>query len=561
MRNQAPHQRQVRVKKLSRTAGQSVLREDQLDSTEYHSLQANYNVETGVEKSEEKEYHLQAALAASGAAANEKDGEIPAPPAEESADIDYDSLYSLVFDKPATYIRFSQTVEECSGCQYDMTTEDDIFLTAYNQKRPAGSKCSEDDFEKIMEAFEETAENQAPFASVDNTVIPFETMESYLKSQVQPKVHAFTRDIYEFWKTRRQDSGNKALQPSLKFETHQDNDDGDPYVCFRRREVRQTRKTRARDTQSTDRLRKLRKELEEARSLVQLTSLREITKRDVLSVDRMVFEQRVKLKDTKVRLGIKTDDDDLINQKPQKRKLSDFPQIQRGLGAPLRLPGRSDGRPLDADLIQLKEVIEQKEALLRQEIEAKTEQHRKWNENFTDLTREPLSPVHGNSPDLGFRPVTTSWQLMTPPSSVTSESFDQPSPLLEKPEPFTFRYSSPPEEEDEPREQPAYRRRIGRCGRLWIDRRGMPSTARGGDDAVSDRWKYDHDDDDEQPVYEMDPYDTKALRFRATIPLPPHLLPQNQRPRQDPALLARANGAIPVNNRSIAVAPQSQAPT
>jgi enhancer of polycomb-like protein len=54
MRNQAPHQRQVRVKKLSRTAGQSVLREDQLDSTEYHSLQANYNVETGVEKSEEK---------------------------------------------------------------------------------------------------------------------------------------------------------------------------------------------------------------------------------------------------------------------------------------------------------------------------------------------------------------------------------------------------------------------------------------------------------------------------------------------------------------------------
>ena len=54
MRSQAPQQRQARVKKLSRTAGQSVLREDQLDSTEYHSLQANYNVETGVEKSEEK---------------------------------------------------------------------------------------------------------------------------------------------------------------------------------------------------------------------------------------------------------------------------------------------------------------------------------------------------------------------------------------------------------------------------------------------------------------------------------------------------------------------------
>jgi hypothetical protein len=36
---------------------------------------------------------------------------------------------------------------------------------------------------------------------------------------------------------------------------------------------------------------------------------------------------------------------------------------------------------------------------------------------------------------------------MTPPSSVTSETFDQLSPIQEKPEPFTFRYSSPPEED------------------------------------------------------------------------------------------------------------------
>lgn len=458
-----------------------------------------------------------------------------------------------------------------------MTTEDDAFLTVYNQKRPTGGKCSEDDFEKIMEVFEETAENQAPFASVDNTVIPFETMNSFLKQQVSPKLHAFAKDIYEFWKSRRQDTGNKPLQPSLKFETHQDNDDGDPYVCFRRREVRQTRKTRARDTQSADRLRKLRKELEEARGLVQLASLRETTKRDVLAADRTVFDQRAKLKDAKVRLGIKTDDEDLINQKvcwalrhfdgtmtnryqPQKRKLSEFPPMQRGVGAPMRLPGRSDGRPLDADLIQLKEVLDQKETLLRQEIEAKSEQHRKWNENFTDLTREPLSPVHGNNPDRGFRSVITSWQLLTPPSSVTSDSFDQPSSPKEKPEPITFRYNSP--EEDEPRGQPAYRRRIGRCGRLWIDRRGMSSAARGSDDdIVSDRWKYDQDDDDEQPVYEMDPYDTKALRFRATIPLPAHLLPQNQRPRQDNALPARTNSVHPTNNRNIAAAPQQSALT
>jgi len=488
--------------------------------------------------------------------------EIPAPPAQESANIDYDSLYPLVFDKPATYIRFSQTVEECTGCQYDMTTEDDAFLTAYNQKKSGGAKCSEDAFERIMEVFEETAENHTPLASIDKTVVPFEDMSEPLKQQIESKLHVFAKDIYEFWKTRRQENGHKALQPSLKFETHQDNDDGDPYVCFRRREVRQTRKTRARDTQSSDRLRRLRKEIEEARQLVQQTCSREVLKRELLNVERSVFEQRGKLKDTKVRMGIKTDDEDLINQKPQKRKLSDFPQMQRPPGVPLRLPGRSDGRPIEADLIQLKEIQDNKESLLLQEIEAKSEQHRKWNENFTDLTREPLSPVHGNSPDPSFRPVTTSWQLMTPPSSVTSESFDQNSPALEKPEPMTFRYSSPPEE-DEPRGQPAYRRRIGRCGRLWIDRRGMSSAARGGDEIVADRWKYDQDDDDEQPIYEMDPYDTKSLRFRATIPLPTHLLPSNQRPRpgDGAALLARANGANPTNNRSIAAAPQPQAAT
>jgi enhancer of polycomb-like protein len=233
-----------------------------------------------------QEYHLQAALAASTGG---KDGEIPAPPAEESPDIDYNTLYSLPFDKPATYIRFSQTVEECTGCQYDMTTDDDAFLKAYNQKKPANAKCSEDAFEKIMEVFEETAELQAPFAAVDNTVIPFETMKVSLKEQVEEKLHGFAKDIYEFWKTRRQGSGNNPLQPTLKFETHQDNDDGDPYVCFRRREVRQTRKTRARDVQSTDKLKKLRKELEEGRQLVTLAYTREVTKRDLLYVDRSIF--------------------------------------------------------------------------------------------------------------------------------------------------------------------------------------------------------------------------------------------------------------------------------
>jgi enhancer of polycomb-like protein len=200
-----------------------------------------------------------------------------------------------------------------------MTTEDDEFLKVYNQNKPSGAKCSENDFEKIMEVFEKTADLVSPFASVDNTVVPFETMKDALNERIEQKfrekIHRVARDIYEFWKSRRQGSGNKPLQPSLKFEINQENDDGDPYVCFRRREVRQTRKTRARDVQSTDRLKRLRKELDEGRQLVITTHQRELIKRNLLKADKDIFEKRASVKDTKVRLGIKDGDEDLINQK------------------------------------------------------------------------------------------------------------------------------------------------------------------------------------------------------------------------------------------------------
>jgi enhancer of polycomb-like protein len=196
-----------------------------------------------------------------------------------------------------------------------MSSEDETYLQSYNQKRPASAQCSEDDFEKIMEVFESTADRHAPFAAVDNTVIAWDVMEFALKQEVDEKAQVFAKDVYEYWKTRRQSSGNRTLQPSLKFEMHQDSDDGDPYVCFRRRDVRLTRKTRARDIQSTEKLRRLRKELEEGRQLVAMAHQREIAKRELIALDRLIFEQRAKVKEVRLRLGIKVDDEDLINQK------------------------------------------------------------------------------------------------------------------------------------------------------------------------------------------------------------------------------------------------------
>ncbi|KAG4034060.1 hypothetical protein MFRU_003g00360 [Monilinia fructicola] len=559
MRTQ-PAGRVVRQKKLNRSTHQQILREDQIESAEYDSLQGQYKVETGVEKAEENEYHLQAALAANHSS-SDKDApqEIPAPPAKEGTDIDYESLYSRKFDKPATYIRFSQTVEECTGCQYNMSTEDDKFLKDYNKKRTlSNQQLSEDGFEKLMELFEETADTHTPYAAVDNTLVSFETMKEAIKERGEEKIPAYVKDIYEYWKSRRQDCGNRGIQPSLRFETHQEIDGDDPYVCFRRREVRAHRKTRARDMQITDKVRRLRKEMEEARHLIKMATERETYKKQLLQCERSIFESRSEIKSLKVKLGIKSDPDDelLINQK--KRKALDFQNVQRPL-PPIRIPARNDARGIEMDMTLLSDQLAQKENMMQRELEEKSAQHVKWNLNYIDCTREPLLPVEGQSSSTGFRPATAQYSqyLLTPPSSVTSESFDQASPVnQDKPDTVTVRYCTPPEEDDH-RTQPAYRRRIGRGGRLWIDRRGMSTAASKGTEKKDDRWKYDQDDDEDdgQPVYEVDPYDTNPLRFRSTIPLSVHMYPDAHRQRMFQQARTGSGGS-PVQGNNRATGPQ-----
>ncbi|CRK17555.1 hypothetical protein BN1723_017554, partial [Verticillium longisporum] len=247
-------------------------------------------------------------------AGTSNDQEIPVPPPQES-DINYDQLYPGHHQLPNSYIRFSQTVEESIGVAYDMTTEDDEYLKKYNSNRKGAGQLSEDDFEKIMDVFEEMASEHAPFASIDNTVVGYDMMVQPLQQLGSTKFMNHAKQVYEYWKTRRQESANKPLHPTLKFETHQDSDDTDPYVCFRRREARQTRKTRQRDVQSAEKLKRLRKELEDGRQLVILSYEREVQKREFLNLERMIFEQRAKLKEMKLKLGIKGEDDDLFNNK------------------------------------------------------------------------------------------------------------------------------------------------------------------------------------------------------------------------------------------------------
>ncbi|KAI1391119.1 enhancer of polycomb-like-domain-containing protein [Hypoxylon trugodes] len=516
--------RKVRYKKLNTKTPLPIFREDQIDPNEYESLTTESQIATGVEQAEENEYHLQAALKGVGAST---DNEIPVPPPQKS-ETNYDELYPTPYVEPRNYIKFSETVEETLRSLYDMTTEDEEYLKAYNAKWVGNTPMSEDDFERIMEIFEDTAAEQAPYAAVDNTVVSFETMLQAMRHVIPDKlIQTHAKHVYEYWKTSRQTSGNKPLHPSLKFETHQEHDDMDPYVCFRRREVRQTRKTRARDAQVSDKLKKLRRELEEARQLVVFSYQREIFKREMLSSDKSIFEHRASLKTTKVRFGIKVDDDDLFNARPQKRPRTEVQQPARaGPHGQLRLVVRPDGgRSVEpADLTILSDKLAEKENELRNDVEMKIQNHRRWNHNFVDLTADPLPPVREEK-EPSFRPAKTAY-LMTPPASASdSMEIDEPSAAEAEESLLHSGFNGINLGSTEHEEMPSFRRRIGRLNRLFIDRRPpkvheQRSPPREIDFTQSDRWKYDQDDDDddEQPVYEVDPNSSQQMRFRSTIP-------------------------------------------
>ena len=275
---------------------------------------------------------------------------------------------------------------------------------------------------------------------------------------------------------------------------------------------------------------------------------REVAKKEQLLVDKQLFEQRNSLRQLKQNLPApyKEGDEDLLvtqkvslhskiiieeiidtdNEKPQKKKPPETVS-QRPPGTQFRLPARQDNRSTETDLVLLSDVLAEKENLVQQEIEARVARFNKWNEGFVDMTRAPLSPVLEDSTKTGFRPAMAEY-LPTPPASISSEHMgdtaageavaDDASPTNCKDELVTVRYTS--SLRDGPHQsQPSFRRRFGRGGRLMIDRRGMHSRPTEGiDDILVDRFKFDHDDDDEEsPAYGIDPFDISRMRYRAKI--------------------------------------------
>ena len=213
---------------------------------------------------------------------------------------------------------------------------------------------------------------------------------------------------------------------------------------------------------------------------------------------------------------------------------------------------------MESDLLTLQDFLELREAQIQKDIDMKVAHHKKWNEGWVDLTRAPLTPPLELNSGSNFRTATTEY-LPTPPASASSEHVGDASSEVHhikrpKVDPVPVRYASP--SYDGPwQSQTSFRRRIGRGGRLMIDRRGMRLRSKdeldGLDDIVVDRFKYDRDDDDddEVPTYVIDPNDFSSMRYRARINHPGqaqalrHTEPQKQ--VQAPVPASTATGRLP----------------
>ena len=144
----------------------------------------------------------------------------------------------------------------------------------------------------------------------------------------------FARIVYSHWKERRIKRGGLIISPlldvrvcfvqipsryllSLQYdETREDH----PYVCFRRRELKNVRKTRRTDTQNYEKLARLSTDLQAARELLLQVLERERLKKEDLLAERQVFENRVQVRDLKRRLGERDGDEELLIGKREKRR-------------------------------------------------------------------------------------------------------------------------------------------------------------------------------------------------------------------------------------------------
>ncbi|GAA5896207.1 hypothetical protein JCM6882_008518 [Rhodosporidiobolus microsporus] len=499
-----------------------VIEEDPLDEhLDVEDEKGRKGPETGVDKDEEGEVHLQAVIASTAAyvasssssAALDPKGKkkasssqahayIPTRSCVEIPDEEYRALYKSGYVDPFTYIRFSDTIEDVTkgAVAYTMDEDDEDWLEDFNAQFAApGAKkddatpaaeddapsgrgarakgkasasadddsassslpgpLSEDGFELVMEVFELVTDAKAPMAHVNLDLLPAVTDFEYaFHDPLKPhlaKLWPYAKDVHPHWRERRVQRKGRWVIPQLDYDESNENN---PYVCFRRRELKTSRKTRRSDQQNLERLIRLRNDLYAAHALMEKVSERERLKLDAIQLERKVFEERCEVRELKRRLNEPDGDEELLISRREKKRKRDDP-MAGSLRLSLRKPDPSNLSPaaLVPPLEELQARKQRNDALVKQierDLAKKRQGDQHWDD-WTDssfLARPPPTPARF-------------WRSVEPvPHTVP---FNGPAGRREALG-FATNYQPPLG-----RVRPSFRKRVGRGGRVLLDRISM----------------------------------------------------------------------------------------
>ncbi|CAE6426597.1 unnamed protein product [Rhizoctonia solani] len=405
----------------------------------------------GVDAEDSHEHHLQAVLSAASLRASGQPRAsgssvfIPTPDAAGHVP-EWERFYPQNrWEEPEGYIRFSDTIEEtqvgavAAGCTYYMDEVDAEWLAKNNAelvdaarassptargpprsakargKEPESSSVAitEDDLELVMGILERITDERHPCLHADVSKFPSLTdFEPIFANRLPtsffpnyrvpdsvpapPQLLRMLRVIYPHWRERRLERDGRRIIPQINSD---ETNEGDPYVCFRRRDAKPVRKTRRSDTGSMDRMQSLFNNVRQLQHIAQSVVRREQLKHTRTLEEKQIMNCRMNLAEVKRKFPTtpfgSRDDDDVLVDKIVKRPKVEGTNTIRLSRRPQTLPSAQQTEPSTpsgpTEMPDPRAVAAANRKKVDEFMQRNPQQERWWDD-LTDATYMPLPP-------------------------------------------------------------------------------------------------------------------------------------------------------------------------
>lgn len=193
-----------------------------------------------------QEHHLQRAISAQQTYGHTGELVIPTPEVFEITEGYYHDLYPANYKNPRQLIHVQPFAIEHNLPDYDMDSEDDLWLSRQSKVLD----ITPIKFEEIIERLEKSSGQH---------VVTLSEAKVLLKEDEDVIIA-----VYDYWLNKRLKVQHPLIH-TVKTERRDGSNNNNPYVAFRRRtEKMQTRKNRKNDEASYEKMLKLRRDLSRA---------------------------------------------------------------------------------------------------------------------------------------------------------------------------------------------------------------------------------------------------------------------------------------------------------